>query len=47
MGDYFVELSPGMWQLGSALAATPGQTIEFIMRAPGDIVIMNVQLPRL
>lgn len=46
-GDYFAELPPGIWQLGTPLAPTPGATIRFTMRAAGDIVIENVQLPRL
>lgn len=46
-GDYFAELSPGTWRLGSPLADTPGSTIGFAIDAPGDIAIENVQLPRL
>ena len=34
-------------QLGTPLAPTPGSTIRFTMKAPGDIVIENVQLPKL
>lgn len=46
-GDYFAELPPGIWQLGTPLAPTPGSTIRFTIRAAGDIVIEDVQLPRL
>ena len=46
-GDYFAALPPGIWQLGTPLAPTPGSAIRFTMKAPGDIVIENVQLPKL